>query len=214
MAGKLVKISQYIVFILLCFFLNSCTALLNSNSSDLSSIRKELRIIKRNQNKLKEKVELQEKIIRELKSEQTAENKEQLKEEVAAVKKTAYTEPIILYKAGRSALIEEKYTAAIKLFNDFLTKFPRNDLADNALYWIGECYYATADFKKAIGSFKKVVDKYPRGMKVPDALLKTAYSYFSLNDKNRAHHYLKLVVEKYPFSEASEKAQIKLKAFQ
>ncbi len=145
---------------------------------------------------------------------QTSKNKKLLKKEVAAVKKIAYTEPILLYKEGRSALLEEEFDNAIKLFTEFLERYPHNDLADNALYWIGECYYAVADFQKAIVTFKKVVEKYPRGMKVPDALLKTAYSYFSLKDKNRAHHYLKLVVEKYPFSEASEKAQIKLKTFQ
>ena len=129
-------------------------------------------------------------------------------------KKLSYTEPVILYKEGRSALLEEKYDTAIKIFTKFLEEYPHNDLADNALYWIGECHYAVADFEQAISTFKDVVHKYPRGMKVPDALLKTAYSYLSLNDTNRAKHYLKLVVEKYPFSEASEKAQLKLKTFQ
>jgi tol-pal system protein YbgF len=187
---------------------------LASSTTEVQLIRQELDIVKKDQQQLKKKVGSQGKIIEELKNKQTAKNKQILKEEVAADKKIAYTEPILLYKEGRSLLLKEDFDNAIKLFSEFLKKYPHNDLADNALYWIGECYYAVADFDKAIVTFKKVVDKYPRGMKVPDALLKTAYSYFSLKDKNRAHHYLKLVVEKYPFSEASEKAQIKLKTFQ
>ncbi|MCK5543324.1 MAG: tol-pal system protein YbgF [Desulfobacterales bacterium] len=210
MKKKITKILQYSILIWFCFFLTSCTSLLTSNTTELKSIRQELDIIKQDQKQLKEKIKLQEKIINELKDE----SKQSLKDEEVAVKKIAYTEPILLYKEGRSALLEEKFDNAIKLFTQFLENYPHNDLADNALYWIGECYYAVADFQKAIETFKKVVDQYPRGMKVPDALLKTAYSYFSLKDKNRAHHYLKLVVEKYPFSEASEKAQIKLKTFQ
>jgi tol-pal system protein YbgF len=214
MKNNLSKILKYSVIVLFCLFLTSCTSFLTSNPSELKTIRQDLDIAKQNQKQLLKRVQSLEKIIQEMKDEQTEENKQLLKEEVAADKKVAYTEPILLYKEGRSALVEEKYGNAIKLFTQFLEKYPHNDLADNALYWIGECYYAVADFQKAITTFKKVVDKYPRGMKVPDALLKTAYSYFSLNDKKRAHHYLKLVVEKYPFSEASEKAQIKLKTFQ
>ncbi|MCP3901042.1 MAG: tol-pal system protein YbgF [Desulfobacteraceae bacterium] len=214
MKNNLLLLMRYSVIILFCLFLTSCTALQNLSTSEFQTLRKELDIIKKNQKQLKKRVQLQEKIIQELKNEQTVENKKLLKKEVADVKKIAYTEPILLYKEGRSALIEEEYNNAIKLFSEFLERYPHNDLADNALYWIGECYYAVTDFEKAIEIFKKVVEKYPRGMKVPDALLKTAYSYFSLKDKNRAHHYLKLVVEKYPFSEASEKAQIKLKTFQ
>ncbi len=216
MKNKLYRILQYSVLLLFCLVLSSCASLTTSQSTQnqLEYIRQELIKTNKEVDVLKEELKVQKEIISELKNKQTAENKELLKEEVVAEKKTAYTEPILLYKEGRASLLEDEFEKAIKLFNQFLEKYPHNDLADNALYWIGECYYAATDFEKAIETFKEVVKKYPRGMKVPDALLKTAYSYISLKDTNRAHHYLKLVVEKYPFSEASEKAQIKLKTFQ
>jgi tol-pal system protein YbgF len=217
MKSKLKKILQYSVLLLFCLSLTSCaTTSLGSLSTrqELDSLKQELKETNLQLDLIKKEVELQKKTLKELKDANTAENKQLLKEEAVAEKKTAYTEPILLYKDGRTSLLEEEYGAAIQTFTQFLEKYPHNDLADNALYWIGECHYAVTDFDKAIKTFKEVVEKYPRGMKVPDALLKTAYSYLSLKDKDRAHHYLKLVVEKYPFSEASEKAQIKLKTFQ
>ena len=216
MKNYLSEALKYSILILFCLFLTSCISLKSSQTLDqeiktlrqeLQQTKKELDIIKQDQKKLEE-------IINEIKQADTAASKQLLKEEAIAVKKTAYTEPILLYKEGRASLIEEKYDKAIEIFTEFLKKYPHNDLADNALYWTGECYYAVTDFEKAIKAFKEVVEKYPRGMKVPDALLKTAYSYLSLKDTDRAHQYLKLVVEKHPFSEASEKAQVKLKTFQ
>ena len=124
------------------------------------------------------------------------------------------TKPSLLYKKARSLLLEENFPKASELFKAFVVQHPGSPLADNALYWLGECHYALGDFPDAIKVFKEVVDSYPKGGKVPDALLKTAYSYLSLGDSDRAHHYLKLVVKGYPFTPAGEKAEQKLKTFQ
>ncbi|MCP4718853.1 MAG: tetratricopeptide repeat protein, partial [Desulfobacteraceae bacterium] len=91
---------------------------------------------------------------------------------------------------------------------------PKHNLADNAMYWLGECHYSSGQYAKAVAVFKDLVKAYPKAEKVPDAILKTGYSYLSLDDINRAHHYLKLVLTKYPFSPAAEKAQEKLKEFE
>ncbi len=125
-----------------------------------------------------------------------------------------YTKPGRLYKKARSLLLEGSFKKAEALFIQFIKKYPYNDLADNAFYWLGECHYTMGDYKGAVKIFKALVKKYPKGGKVPAALLKTAYAYLSLNDVNRANYYLKLVVSKYPFTEAGEKAELKLKTFQ
>ena len=125
-----------------------------------------------------------------------------------------YTEPDILYQKARSLLLEENFKRAGELFKEFAAKYPKAELADNALYWLGECHYSMNDYKKAIKIFKALVKKYPKAGKVPDALLKTAYAYLLLDDMDRAHHYFKIVVKKYPFTQAGEKAEQKLKVFQ
>jgi len=124
------------------------------------------------------------------------------------------TEPALLYSKARDKLFEEKFNEAGELFKAFVIQHPDNRLANNALYWLGECKYSQKEFSKAIGIFNELVNRYPRGEKVPDALLKTAYAYLKLHNTERAHDYLKLVVKRYPFTPAGEKAEQKLKSFQ
>ncbi len=124
------------------------------------------------------------------------------------------TESVLLYKKARGLLLEENFKEAGKLFKTYATQHPDAELADNSLYWLGECSYSLREYPKAIQTFKELVDRYPKGRKVPDALLKTAYAYLCLDDADRAHHYLKQVIKRYPFTPAGEKAEQKLKAFQ
>lgn len=127
--------------------------------------------------------------------------------------KIVYTTPADLYKKARNLLLEEDYITAAIVFEKFIAAHPKDSLADNAVYWLGECHYSMQDFKKAILVFKKLEQQYPKSEKVPDAILKTGYSYISLDDTNRANHFLKKVLKKYPFSPAAEKAQKKLENF-
>lgn len=126
----------------------------------------------------------------------------------------AYTEPSQLYKEARRLLLADDFVNAAQLFNRFAEGHPDHSLADNALYWLGECYYSLGQYQTAVQEFKRLVKTYPRAEKVPDALLKTGYAYLSLDDVNRGNHYLKQVLKKYPFSPAAEKAQEKLKDIQ
>ena len=122
--------------------------------------------------------------------------------------------PSDLYQRARTLMAKEKYTAAATLFTELIRHHPHHSLADNAVYWLGECHYSLADYKRSILVFKDLETIYPKSEKVPDAILKIGYAYLSLDDTNRAHHYLKKVLKNYPFSLAAEKAQAKLGDFQ
>lgn len=122
-------------------------------------------------------------------------------------KKTA---PSDLYQKARNLMLADDFAAAARLFQGFARQYPDHSLADNSLYWLGECYYSQGEYTEAAAVFKKLVAAYPAAEKVPDALLKTGYCYLSMDDTNRANHYLKLVLKKYPFSPAADKAQAKL----
>ncbi len=141
-----------------------------------------------------------------------------LESQVAGQKKVIYTieysDPAQLYQKARTLLLAKDIDNAADLFSTFAQKHPDHALADNALYWLGECHYTSGRYNKAVDVFKNLVKTYPKAQKVPDALLKTGFAYISLDDINRADHYLKLVIKKYPFSPAAEKAQVRLKEFQ
>jgi len=119
--------------------------------------------------------------------------------------------PQILYSRALSKYNNADYKDAALLFESFVTRYPTHELADNSLYWGGECMYALKEFSKAITAFQRVVNDYPEGSKVPDAMLKTGYSYLSIDDRENARIHLENVVKNYPFSPSGTKAEMMLK---
>jgi tol-pal system protein YbgF len=118
------------------------------------------------------------------------------------------------YQQAMEVFQSGDYESAAPMFEAFADTFPKDDLADNALYWAGECKYARKEFAGAIQRFKRVVAEYPNGSKVPDALLKIGFAYISLGDRESAATYLKQVVAQHPFSSAGAKAEARLRTMQ
>jgi len=118
--------------------------------------------------------------------------------------------PEALYRQAMEAYRAGALESATTFFEDFYKQHPQHPLADNALYWAGECQYARKRYLKAIDTFKSVLEQYPNGGKVPDALLKTGFSYLALGDKTTGRHYLQHVIRQYPFSPAGAKAEERL----
>ncbi len=117
------------------------------------------------------------------------------------------------YNEALRVLREEKsFPKARLLFRRFISKYAKNDLADDAQYWIGESFYEEKNFERAILSFNKVQVDYANGDKAPDALLKEALSFLRLGDKASARELLGRVAQKYPLSEAAKTALEHLKS--
>jgi len=133
-------------------------------------------------------------------------------EEVASrsvgVKKAAASdEEAALYRRAMAEINVQNYKAAITLFNQFLQKYPKSTLADNAQYWKGESLYASKDFPNAIIEFQKVVKKYPRSEKIPAAVLKQGYCFFESKEYLDAKAFLQKVIQDYPKSEEAALAK-------
>ncbi len=67
-----------------------------------------------------------------------------------------------LYKKALSVYKSRNYGKAAAIFNSITENYPDHKLADNALYWTGECFYAQKNYKGAIRAFKKVLEKHPK----------------------------------------------------
>jgi tol-pal system protein YbgF len=115
-----------------------------------------------------------------------------------------------LYKEGQEALRAGHHDQAAKIFRELVRRFPDHDLADNAQYWLGECFYARKQFVEALPEFRQVVARYPLGNKAPDALLKLAYCALALGDLAKGRELLKQVPVSYPNTEAARLAQARL----
>ena len=76
---------------------------------------------------------------------------------------------------------------AVEAFQEFLKDYGDSDLAPNAQFYIGECYYAQKNYKQAIEEYNKCLDRYPSGNnKLPAAQLKKGYALQALGQKTAA----------------------------
>jgi tol-pal system protein YbgF len=101
---------------------------------------------------------------------------------------------------------------AVPKLRDFIRKNPRSDLADNAQYWIGSCYYSQRDYNRAIIELNEVLLKYPKADKVPPALLMLADAFADSGDKIDARLILQKLIADHGKSEEADKARQKLQA--
>jgi tol-pal system protein YbgF len=96
------------------------------------------------------------------------------------------TDKAAIYALGRQKLDAGQTQRARELFTEFLQKFPRDELAANAQYWLGETWYSERKWNDAIGEFQKVLKEYKQSDKVPDALLKIGMAFQAQKDCQNA----------------------------
>jgi len=122
-------------------------------------------------------------------------------------------DPSSIYYAAYSDYIKENFDLAIEGFRQFIRQFPQSGLADNSLYWIGECYYAKKKYQDAITTFNELLGKYKDGDKAPAALLKKGYALLEMGRQSEGTTILKELISRFPLSEESSLAQQKIKEF-
>jgi tol-pal system protein YbgF len=114
-----------------------------------------------------------------------------------------YRQAIILFGRGR-------HSDARRAFQEVFEKDTNGDLADNALFWIGETYYAAADYTNAVRFYTRVVNDYAEENKAPDALLKIALAQERTGDLALARKTLQRVIERYPYATTASTAKSEL----
>jgi len=115
------------------------------------------------------------------------------------------------YSVAYNDYLKGNYDLAVESFRLYRQQFPDSPLADNALYWIGECRFSQRKFLEAIDSFDELILAYPQGDKAAAAHLKKGLSFVELGRKPEALAALKILVAKYPLEEESRIAQDKIR---
>ncbi len=119
-----------------------------------------------------------------------------------------------LYNTAYSDYEKGNYDLAIDGFSIYREQFPSSPYADDALYWIGECYFSQKKYDQAIDQFNDLIIGYPLSNKIATSYLKKAFSLTELKKKDEAIAVLKLLITKYPLEEETKNAQQKLKELQ
>jgi tol-pal system protein YbgF len=91
-----------------------------------------------------------------------------------------------LYEKGYGALSQNDYAGAGAAFSQLIDTYPKDPLAGNAQYWIGESYYHRGQYKNAADAFLKGYKKYKSGDKAPETLLRLGMSLAALGQKEAA----------------------------
>ena len=105
--------------------------------------------------------------------------------------------PDQLFAAAYSDYSRGNYDLAISEFRQYVETYPTSEMADNAQYWIGECYYGKKKFNEAIAEFDKVSEKFPKGDKVPAARFKKGMALIELGQTDAARAEFSAIIRLY-----------------
>ena len=101
------------------------------------------------------------------------------------------------YRSGLASFKRGDYQSAVSFFNRVMKNFRDDRLAENAMYWAGESYFALRRFDTAIGYFNRVLDN-SFTHKDQDAQIKKGYAYFMSKRFDLAAREFQTYLRNYP----------------
>jgi tol-pal system protein YbgF len=176
-------------------------------------IRKTVEDLQRGQRLMASSLGLQELVVTSetgLQKEKKAEQAQSGAVEVKTASKPPSSDAEVLYDEAFQLFQGGKFEAARAEFSSYLERYPKTDLADNAQFWLGECYYSEKKYREAIAAYEKTIKDYPESDKVSSALLKQGMAFLELGDKTAGKILLKKVVQGHPQSNQAKIARNKL----
>jgi TolA-binding protein len=122
---------------------------------------------------------------------------------------------------------EREYKSALDLYNlrqlnqakekliEFIRKYPKTPLTDNAYLWLGVVYRDLGDSARAEAVWRTLEERCKRGEmvdcnKLPSAYLQLARLYEARGNHEKAREYYEAILKEFPLSEEAEVAKKKL----
>lgn len=94
--------------------------------------------------------------------------------------------PRELYDLAYAHVLRKEYERAEMGFREFLQSYPRDKLAADATFWLGESYLQRQRYREAAEQFLKISRDYPKAAKGADSLLKLGVSLNGLGARDQA----------------------------
>jgi tol-pal system protein YbgF len=98
----------------------------------------------------------------------------------------------------------------VDLFSKFLQTYPASDNADDATYWLADCYFKQGNFSAAVLRFDDVARQYPSGDKAADALYRQGEALLRMGHGTAAGNAFEKVLRDYPSSARAPEAKRQL----
>jgi tol-pal system protein YbgF len=102
------------------------------------------------------------------------------------------------FSTAMGLLAKARYDEASAAFRNFADTYPKDDLASQAVYWVGDIAYVQKDYANAARSFAEVIKKYPTSLRAPDSMLKLGQSLIAAGQKKEGCTVLAALPDKYP----------------
>ncbi|MFC1724863.1 tol-pal system protein YbgF [candidate division KSB1 bacterium] len=115
-----------------------------------------------------------------------------------------------IFNNSRIDYSKGNYSLAIQGFKELLRNYPGNELAGEAQYLLGDCFYLQGKYLEAITEFEKVLREHSDSQKVPASLLRLGLSYMELREYSNVRTYLNELIRKHPDSQEAKIAREKL----
>lgn len=115
----------------------------------------------------------------------------------------AYRKALELYGKGR---IDDSRRG----FQEVFDADRNGDLADNALYWVGETYFSVGNYAEALRIYSRVTTDYSDQNKAPDAMLKIGLVHAKLGDLALAKRTFEQLIARFPYSTPAAAARYEL----
>ncbi len=95
-------------------------------------------------------------------------------------------------------------------FQEFLSRYPQSELADDATYWLAEINYAAGAYAPALDGFHDLLARYPSTELAAAVLLKTGYCQLALGQDQAGRQTLQQLIAAHPGSEEAALARDRL----
>ncbi len=96
-------------------------------------------------------------------------------------------------------------------FQEYVDTYPKTEVSDDAVYWVGECYAAQKKPREAIAAWERLFKQFPESDKAPAAHLKKGLAHLDLGEKAQAIVELQFVLHEYPRSDEAKSARQRLR---
>ena len=113
--------------------------------------------------------------------------------------------PRDVYDLGYGYLLRKDYALAEDTLREFLKRYPKDRMAADAQFWLGESMFQRQNYRDAATAFLDMSKKYETHPKAADALLRLGQSLAALHERELACATLGEVVNKYPRASNSVK---------
>jgi tol-pal system protein YbgF len=121
----------------------------------------------------------------------------------------ATDDPEELYRTSYQFILSGDYATAEAGFRDHIERFPKNERAADARFWLGEALLGQKKYRDAAETFLASSKQYPKSKKAPDTLLKLGISLAGLNQREVACATFGEVGKRYPDASAALKERVK-----